>query len=49
MVTRRIGDDLPEDKAILRHIVRDLNQCVGVYARVVEVGTVSVGDTMTFL
>lgn len=49
MVTRRIGDDLPEDKAILRHIVRDLNQCVGVYARVVEVGTVSVGDTVTFL
>ena len=49
MVTRRIDDTLPEDRAILRHIVRDLDQCVGVYARVVTPGAVSVGDNVEFL
>ena len=49
MITRRISDDLPEDRAILRHVVRDLDQNVGVYARIVTPGTVSVGDTVSFL
>jgi len=49
MVTRRISDALPQDRQILRHIVRDLNQCVGVYARVLKPGNVSVGDTMKFV
>ena len=49
MVTRRIDDSLPEDRAILRHIVRDLDQCVGVYARVLTPGAVSVGDSLEFL
>jgi uncharacterized protein YcbX len=49
MITRRINDSIPEDRAILRHVVRDLNQAVGVYARIVTPGTVSVGDTLTFL
>jgi uncharacterized protein YcbX len=48
MVTRQIDDDLPADRAILRHIVRDLDQNVGVYARIITPGTVRVGDTMTF-
>ena len=42
-------DSIPEDRAILRHVVRDLNQAVGVYARIVTPGKVSVGDTLTFL
>jgi uncharacterized protein YcbX len=49
MITRRINESIPEDRAILRHVVRDLDQAVGVYARIVTPGTVSVGDTLTFL
>ena len=49
MVTHRISNEMPEDRAILRHIVRDLDQCVGVYARVVTPGAVSVVDTLQFL
>jgi len=49
MITRRINDDIPEDRAILRHVVRDLNQNVGVYAHVVAPGTISLHDSMTFL
>jgi len=49
MVTRAINKDIPEDRAVLRHIVRDLNQSVGVYARVLTPGTCSVGDEIRFL
>ena len=49
MITRRINDTIPEDRAILRHVVRDLNQNVGVYARVLVPGVVAVGDTVQFL
>lgn len=49
MVTRAINKDIPEDRAVLRHIVRDLNQSVGVYARVITPGTCSVGDEVRFL
>jgi len=49
MVTRAVSDDIPADRAILRHIVRDLDQNLGVYARVTKPGTVSVGEEMTFI
>jgi len=49
MITRKINDELPEDRAILRHVVRDLNQAVGVYARIVTPGHVALGDTVQFL
>jgi len=49
MVTRAINKDIPEDRAVLRHIVRDLNQSVGVYARVLTPGTCSAGDEVRFL
>mgnify|MGYP001815465773 CR=1 FL=1 len=48
MVTREINDEIPADRAVLRHIVRDLDQNLGVYATVVAPGTVAVGDTLTF-
>jgi len=48
MVTRAVAE-LPADRRILRHIVRDLDQNVGVYARVVEPGTVRQGDALRFL
>jgi uncharacterized protein YcbX len=49
MVTREIDDSIPADRAILRHIVRDLDQNLGVYATVVEPGRVQIGDTFELL
>jgi hypothetical protein len=49
MVTRAVGSDLPEDRSVLRHIVRDLDQNVGAYAKVVRPGTFSVGDPLQLL
>ena len=48
MVTREINAEIPQDRSILRHIVRDLNQNLGVYARVVQPGTMSVHNTVQF-
>lgn len=48
MITREIDHSLPADRAILRHVVRDLDQNVGVYARVVTPGVVSRGDVLEF-
>lgn len=47
MVTRAVADDVPRDPDILRHVVRDLGQDVGVYATVARPGTVSAGDEVT--
>ena len=47
MVTREISDEIPADRAVLRHIVRDLDQNAGVYATVVTPGRVVVGDALT--
>lgn len=44
MVTREIDGATPQDRTILRHIVKDLGQNVGVYAEVATPGTVRTGD-----
>ena len=49
MVTREISDAIPADRSVLRHIVRDLDQNLGVYATIVVPGTVAVGDALTLL
>jgi uncharacterized protein YcbX len=49
MVTREVGNDIPADRAVLRHIVRDLDQNLGIYATIVTPGAISVGDVMTFV
>lgn len=49
MVGRAIDQDLPADRAILRHIVRDLDQNVGMYATVVDGGAISEGDSVLLL
>jgi MOSC domain-containing protein YiiM len=49
MVTRAVADDLPEDRAVLRHIVRDLDQNVGAYARVVSGGRLRTGDPVSWI
>lgn len=46
-ITREVTPDVPADRAILRHVVKDLGQAVGVYARVLQPGTISVGDQLT--
>lgn len=48
MVTHQVGTDIPADRSILRHIVRDLDQNLGVYARVTRPGRVTVGDSLEF-
>jgi uncharacterized protein YcbX len=49
MVTREINAEIPQDRSILRHIVRDLNQNLGVYARIVQPGSISTGEELRFL
>jgi hypothetical protein len=39
-------DDLPKDTGLMRTVVREANQCVGVYARVETAGVVSNGDVV---
>ncbi len=48
MVTREIDESIPADRSILRHIVRDLDQNVGVYATVRTPGVMRVGDEVVF-
>ena len=36
MVTRAIDDSVGEDREVLRYVVRELNQDVGVYANIVK-------------
>jgi MOSC domain-containing protein YiiM len=35
---------LPRDPSVLRTIVREANQCLGLYASVIETGSVTTGD-----
>ncbi len=49
MVTREINDAIPADGSVLRHIVRDLDQNLGVYATVVTPGAAALGDALTLL
>lgn len=47
MVTREVDGSLPADRAVLRHIVADLDQNLGVYAEILTPGAVRIGDTVT--
>jgi uncharacterized protein len=49
MVTREVADDVPQDRGVLRHVVRDLDQNLGVYATVTTPGSIAVGDPLRFL
>ncbi|HBZ69485.1 MAG TPA: Fe-S oxidoreductase [Deltaproteobacteria bacterium] len=42
-------DDLPQDASIMRTLVREAAQKLGVYARIAEPGEVAVGDTVELL
>lgn len=47
MITREVTGSIPQDRAILRHVVRDLDQNVGVYGSISSAGTIRVGDELT--
>jgi uncharacterized protein YcbX len=49
VMTTQAVDDLPKDPSVLRTIVRDANQNLGVYATVEEPGPVAVGDSVELL
>jgi len=46
MVTRPVNDAIPANRDILRHIIRELDQNLGVYARVVTPGSIATGDEL---
>ena len=48
-MTTQATDELPKDPSVLRTIVRDGGQCLGVYATVEEAGPVAVGDQVELL
>lgn len=41
--------ELPTDRAIMRTVVAEADQCLGVYATVVEPGHIAVGDRFELL
>lgn len=49
MTTLPVAGEIPGDRAVLRHIVRELDQNLGVYARVLAPGPFRTGDIVTFL
>jgi uncharacterized protein YcbX len=48
MVTRPFAD-LPNDRSIMRTLVRERSQCFGVYASVEQPGVVTIGDAVEIL
>jgi hypothetical protein len=47
VMTTRAQVDLPQDSAIMKAMMRETEQCLGVYADVLAAGLVSVGDGLT--
>jgi len=45
MITRGFAD-LPEDRGLMRTVVREAEQCIGVYATVRTPGTVALNDAV---
>jgi uncharacterized protein YcbX len=48
-ITRALDGDTPDDRNILRHVVRELGQAVGVYCTVRTPGTIAVGSSVEFV
>jgi uncharacterized protein YcbX len=49
MVTRDVGSDIAGDRAVLRHIIRELDQNLGVNAKIIKPGVVATGDSLRFM
>jgi len=48
MITHEIDDATPADRSLMRYVVHELDQNLGVYARVTTPGRVSVGDPLVW-
>jgi uncharacterized protein YcbX len=48
-MTTHAQDDLPKDPSVLRSIVKDAEQNLGIYASVIEAGSAAVGDVVELL
>jgi uncharacterized protein YcbX len=48
-IANEFAPELPRDSEVLRHVVRNLDQNVGVYATVVRTGPISIGDSVEFV
>lgn len=46
-ITKEVTPEVPQDRAILRHVVKEMGQAVGAYAKVVRPGTITQGDDVT--
>lgn len=49
MITHGIDDSAPGNRALLRHVVRTLDQNLGIYARITRPGTIAVGDQLVWV
>jgi uncharacterized protein YcbX len=49
MVTHHIDQDAPADRAVLRHIVAELDQNLGIYAKVTTPGHIESGESLSWL
>lgn len=49
MITREVVDGIPQDRSVLRHVVRELDQNLGVYARITTPGSIHVGDSLEWI
>ena len=49
MVTREVTPDIPADRGILRHVIRELDQNLGMYANVIRPGRVERGDPVELI
>jgi len=49
MVTHHIDQNATADRSVLRHIVAELNQNLGIYAKVTKPGQISSGDSLSWL
>lgn len=49
MITHGIDDAAPGNRAVLRHVVRTLDQNLGIYARIVRPGRIAVGDRLLWV
>ncbi len=48
-VANEFAPELPRDSEVLRHVVRDLDQNVGVYATVTRAAPITIGDSVEFV
>lgn len=49
MITHALDDAAPANRTLLRHVVRNLDHNLGIYARITRPGTIAVGDELVWV